>query len=40
VVEAGLDLLELRTIGISLEEVFLQLTQEEQGVPVAGSADA
>jgi len=40
VVEAGLDLLELRTIGISLEEVFLQLTQEEQAMPVAGSVDA
>lgn len=40
VVEAGLDLLELRTIGISLEQVFLQLTQEEQAVPAAGSVDA
>ena len=33
VVEAGLDLLELRPIGISLEEIFLQLTQEEQAAP-------
>jgi ABC-2 type transport system ATP-binding protein len=33
IVEAGLDLLELRPIGISLEEIFLQLTQEEQAAP-------
>jgi len=29
IVDAGLDLLELRTTGISLEEIFLQLTQSE-----------
>ena len=29
VVDAGLDLLELRTVGVSLEEIFLQLTQSE-----------
>lgn len=29
VVEAGYDLLELRPVGLSLEDVFLQLTQEE-----------
>jgi len=32
VVESGYDLLELRTIGMSLEEVFLQLTTKEEGV--------
>ncbi len=31
VVEAGLDLLELRSAGLSLEEVFLQLTREDVG---------
>jgi gliding motility-associated transport system ATP-binding protein len=29
IVEAGLDLLEMRTAGLSLEEIFLQLTREE-----------
>jgi ABC-2 type transport system ATP-binding protein len=29
VIEAGLDLLELRTVGVSLEDIFLQLTREE-----------
>jgi ABC-2 type transport system ATP-binding protein len=29
VVEAGLDLMELRTSGLSLEQIFLQLTREE-----------
>jgi hypothetical protein len=29
VVKAGLDLLELRGAGVSLESIFLQLTQEE-----------
>jgi ABC-2 type transport system ATP-binding protein len=29
VVEGGLDLLELRTVGVSLEDIFLQLTREE-----------
>lgn len=32
IVDAGLDLLELRTSGISLEEIFLQLTQAEDEV--------
>ncbi len=31
IVEAGLDLLELRPLGVSLEEIFLQLTREEAG---------
>lgn len=30
VVEAGLDLLELRPLGMSLEEIFLELTREDQ----------
>lgn len=30
VVEAGYDLLEMRPIGLSLEEIFLELTKEEQ----------
>jgi hypothetical protein len=29
VVEAGIDLLELRSAGLSLEQIFLQLTREE-----------
>jgi ABC-2 type transport system ATP-binding protein len=29
IVEAGMDLMELRTSGLSLEEIFLQLTREE-----------
>jgi ABC-2 type transport system ATP-binding protein len=29
VIEAGLDLLELRTVSVSLEDIFLQLTREE-----------
>lgn len=29
VIEAGLDLLELRTVGVSLEDIFLQLTRED-----------
>jgi ABC-2 type transport system ATP-binding protein len=29
VIEAGLDLLEMRPVGISLEDIFLQLTREE-----------
>jgi ABC-2 type transport system ATP-binding protein len=32
IVESGFDLLELRTISMSLEEVFLQLTTKEEGV--------
>jgi ABC-2 type transport system ATP-binding protein len=31
VIEAGYDLLELRPIGMSLEEIFLELTREEPG---------
>jgi ABC-2 type transport system ATP-binding protein len=31
IVESGLDLLELRPLGVSLEEVFLELTREEDG---------
>jgi ABC-2 type transport system ATP-binding protein len=32
IVESGFDLLELRTMRMSLEEVFLQLTTQEEGV--------
>jgi len=32
IVESGFDLLEMRTISMSLEEVFLQLTTKEEGV--------
>jgi ABC-2 type transport system ATP-binding protein len=32
IVENGYDLLELKTMGMSLEEVFLQLTTQEEGV--------
>jgi len=32
IVESGFDLLEVRTMGMSLEEVFLQLTTKEEGV--------
>jgi ABC-2 type transport system ATP-binding protein len=32
IVEGGFDLLEMRTISMSLEEVFLQLTTKEEGV--------
>jgi len=40
VVEGGFDLLEIRPVGISLEEIFLELTREEasaeaEGVPGA-----
>jgi len=34
VVEAGYDLLELRPIGLSLEEIFLQLTRDEPEPPM------
>ena len=30
VIESGYDLLEMRPIGLSLEEIFLELTKEEQ----------
>jgi len=33
VVESGYDLLELRPIGLSLEDIFLQLTRDEPSVP-------
>jgi ABC-2 type transport system ATP-binding protein len=36
VVEAGLDLLELRSAGISLEQIFLQLTREENDSKAGG----
>jgi hypothetical protein len=32
IVESGCDLLELRTMSMSLEEVFLQLTTKEEEV--------
>jgi len=35
VVEGGWGLQELRSQGLSLEEIFLQLTTSEEGVPVA-----
>lgn len=38
VVEAGFDLLELRPVGLSLEDIFIQLTREEP-VPPAVSED-
>jgi gliding motility-associated transport system ATP-binding protein len=36
VVEAGMDLLELRTAGLSLEDIFLQLTREENDGQAGG----
>lgn len=36
VVEAGFDLLELRSAGISLEQIFLQLTREENSAKAGG----
>jgi ABC-2 type transport system ATP-binding protein len=36
VVEAGIDLLELRSAGISLEQIFLQLTREENDAQAGG----
>ena len=36
VVEAGVDLLELRSVGISLEQIFLQLTREENDAQAGG----
>jgi ABC-2 type transport system ATP-binding protein len=36
IVEAGLDLLEMRTAGLSLEEIFLQLTREENDERAGG----
>jgi ABC-2 type transport system ATP-binding protein len=40
VVEAGLDLLEMRPVGISLEDIFLQLTREEVVPEPEAVADA
>jgi ABC-2 type transport system ATP-binding protein len=40
VVEAGLDLLEMRPVGISLEDIFLQLTREEAVPEPEAVADA
>jgi ABC-2 type transport system ATP-binding protein len=40
VVEAGLDLLEMRPVGISLEDIFLQLTREEAVPESEAVADA
>ncbi len=34
VIEAGFDLLEMRAVGLSLEEIFLQLTQDTPDTPV------
>ena len=36
IVEAGVDLLELRSAGISLEQIFLQLTREENDAQAGG----
>jgi len=36
IVEAGFDLLELRSAGISLEQIFLQLTREENDAQAGG----
>lgn len=33
IVQAGFDLLEMRPVGVSLEEIFLQLTREEPSFP-------
>ena len=38
-VEAGYDLLEMRPIGVSLEDIFLQLTRDEPSVPQHADAD-
>ena len=40
VVEGGFDLLEMRPVGISLEEIFLELTREETSSEGEGVADA
>ena len=32
VIEAGYDLLEMRPVGMSLEEIFLELTREDRPV--------
>jgi ABC-2 type transport system ATP-binding protein len=37
-VEAGYDMLELRAISLSLEDIFLQLTREEPPVPQLGES--
>jgi ABC-2 type transport system ATP-binding protein len=33
VIQSGYDLLELRAVGLSLEEIFLELTREDEGKP-------
>lgn len=38
IVQAGYDLLEMRPVGISLEEIFLQLTRDEPAFPEADGA--
>lgn len=35
-VQAGFDLLEMRSVGVSLEEIFMQLTREQSGQPDLG----
>jgi ABC-2 type transport system ATP-binding protein len=40
IVEAGYDLLEMHMVGMSLEEIFLQLTREEPPVPEMADHDA
>jgi ABC-2 type transport system ATP-binding protein len=40
VVEGGFDLLEMRPVGISLEDIFLQLTRDEASAEAEGVADA
>jgi ABC-2 type transport system ATP-binding protein len=39
VVNAGFDLLELRPVGMTLEEIFLQLTREEPSLPEMAEAE-
>jgi len=39
VVNAGYDLLELRTVGLSLEDIFMQLTREEPAPPTTDDSD-
>jgi ABC-2 type transport system ATP-binding protein len=38
VINAGFDLLELRTVGVSLEEIFLELTRENEADPPSSEA--
>jgi hypothetical protein len=39
VIGAGYDLLELRPLGASLEEVFMELTRDEPDVPALADDD-